>query len=245
MCKPPCSLTPTWRSTSARCSSSSFPFLGRTHRVRGAASSANHESGLPGRPPEREVFFVKRGEAQRTDRSSTSRSPSRHGTRARRRASACRSPSSSPTPAWSVRARGSSRHCVSSPARWMRARTPRRFACAWPARCWWTRRRFPQSMPSPGWYGKCANGGRILPNESRPIEGAYSQVRLAYFISRSRALPAGDLNSLASNVPSRSGSAAAKRCSTTARYSSLVSVPSWSGSAAANCFGVNRPANSR
>src|SRR5258705_3237406 len=58
LCKPPCSLTPTWRCTSARCSSSSFPFLGRTHRVRGAATSADHESGLPGRPPEREAFFV-------------------------------------------------------------------------------------------------------------------------------------------------------------------------------------------
>src|SRR4029077_18274906 len=82
LCKPPCSLTPTWRCTWSRCLSS-FPFLGRAHRVREATSSANHESGLPGRPPEREVFFVERGGARRTHGSGTSRSPSRHGTRPR------------------------------------------------------------------------------------------------------------------------------------------------------------------
>ena len=48
----------------------------------------------------------------------------------------------------------------------------------------------------------------------------------AYFINRNNARPAGVFNSLASNVPSPSGSVALKRCSTTARYSSMVNVPS-------------------
>src|SRR5437762_5870056 len=47
----------TWPCTLSLCTSSS-PFVGRTSRVRGAASSADHESGLPGRPPEREASLL-------------------------------------------------------------------------------------------------------------------------------------------------------------------------------------------
>ena len=47
-----------------------------------------------------------------------------------------------------------------------------------------------------------------------------------YRNNRRSALPAPVFNSLASKVPSLSGFAALKRCSTTARYSSAVSVPS-------------------
>ncbi|GKQ52765.1 hypothetical protein BRSPCE3_36200 [Bradyrhizobium sp. Ce-3] len=47
-----------------------------------------------------------------------------------------------------------------------------------------------------------------------------------YLSRRSRARPARDFSSFASSVPSLSGSAALKRCSTTARYSSSVRVPS-------------------
>ena len=47
-----------------------------------------------------------------------------------------------------------------------------------------------------------------------------------YFNSRNRAFPARLFNSFASRVPSLSGLAALKRRSTTARYSSTVSVPS-------------------
>jgi hypothetical protein len=47
-----------------------------------------------------------------------------------------------------------------------------------------------------------------------------------YFSNRNSALPAALFSSLASSVPSLSGSAAWKRCSTTAAYSSAVSVPS-------------------
>jgi hypothetical protein len=47
-----------------------------------------------------------------------------------------------------------------------------------------------------------------------------------YFSNRNRARPAFEFNSLASSVPSASEFAALKRCSTTARYSSSVSVPS-------------------
>src|SRR5690348_7754071 len=46
----------------------------------------------------------------------------------------------------------------------------------------------------------------------------------SYLNSRSRAFPAPVPSSLASRVPSLSGLAAANRCWTTARYSSLVSV---------------------
>src|SRR5207244_9863069 len=46
-----------WPCTLSLCTSSS-PFVGRTSRVRGAASSADHESGLPGRPPEREASLL-------------------------------------------------------------------------------------------------------------------------------------------------------------------------------------------
>src|SRR2546423_10581444 len=61
LCELPCSLRCTWPCTSSRCLRSSFPFVGRTHRVRGAASSADHETGLPKGPPEREAFFCCRG----------------------------------------------------------------------------------------------------------------------------------------------------------------------------------------
>ena len=47
-----------------------------------------------------------------------------------------------------------------------------------------------------------------------------------YLSSRNSACPARVFSSLASKVPSLSGFAALKRCSTTARYSSAVSVPS-------------------
>ncbi len=53
---------------------------------------------------------------------------------------------------------------------------------------------------------------------------------------RSSARPARAFSSFASSVPSLSGLAALKRCSTTDRYSSSVSVPSRSGSAAARLF---------
>ena len=48
----------------------------------------------------------------------------------------------------------------------------------------------------------------------------------SYFSKRNRARPAFEFSSLASSVPSASAFAALKRCSTTARYSSCVSVPS-------------------
>jgi hypothetical protein len=66
-----------------------------------------------------------------------------------------------------------------------------------------------------------------------------------YLNNRSSARPALVFSSLLSKVPSLSGSAALKRCSTTPRYSSSVNVPSWSGSAALNSLGLNLPANSR
>jgi hypothetical protein len=72
-----------------------------------------------------------------------------------------------------------------------------------------------------------------------------STLRCGYFNSRSSAFPAGVFSSLASSVPSLSGFAALKRCSTTARYSSKVSVPSWSGSAAASSLALSLPASSR
>ena len=68
---------------------------------------------------------------------------------------------------------------------------------------------------------------------------------IAYFMSRNKARPAGDPNSLASNVPSLSGSAALKSCPARAMYSSCVRVPSRSGSADANCLALTRPRNSR
>lgn len=56
--------------------------------------------------------------------------------------------------------------------------------------------------------------------------GFRSSALAAYLSKRSSARPARDFNSFASSVPSLSGSAALNRCSTTARYSSSVSVPS-------------------
>ena len=50
--------------------------------------------------------------------------------------------------------------------------------------------------------------------------------RCRYFNNRHSAFPARVFSSLASSVPSRSGLAALKRRSTTATYSSAVSVPS-------------------
>src|ERR1700675_2357034 len=55
-----------------------------------------------------------------------------------------------------------------------------------------------------------------------------------HFRSRRRLRPAFVASSFASRVPSLSGFAALKRCSTTDRYSSFVSVPSWSRLAPAN-----------
>ncbi len=52
------------------------------------------------------------------------------------------------------------------------------------------------------------------------------QAAPGYFSRRTNCRPAFVASSFASNVPSRSGFAALKRCSTTARYSSLVRVPS-------------------
>nr|GAJ36815.1 hypothetical protein BDOA9_0160330 [Bradyrhizobium sp. DOA9] len=69
--------------------------------------------------------------------------------------------------------------------------------------------------------------------------------RGAHRSNRTSARPAREFSSFASSVPSLSGLAALKRCSTTDRYSSRVRVPSRSGSAAASSFAVNRPRNSR
>ena len=58
--------------------------------------------------------------------------------------------------------------------------------------------------------------------------------RLLYCNSRSKARPARERSSLSSRVPSLSRSAALKRSATTFRYSPFETVPSLSGSAAAN-----------
>jgi len=83
--------------------------------------------------------------------------------------------------------------------------------------------------------------------DRRRRSGPLSNARIAnrYLNNFRSARPARVFNSLASRVPSLSGFAALKRCSTTARYSSAVSVPSWSGSAAANSLALNLPASSR
>src|SRR5215831_9265323 len=65
-----------------------------------------------------------------------------------------------------------------------------------------------------------------------------------YFRSCTSERPAALLSSLASIVPSLSGSAALKRFSTSARNSFLSRVPSLSGSAAAKSFALSRPRNS-
>lgn len=59
------------------------------------------------------------------------------------------------------------------------------------------------------------------PESTRP-----ARRQRGYLSRRSRARPARDCSSFASSVPSLSGSAALKRCSTIARYSSSVRVPS-------------------
>ena len=66
-----------------------------------------------------------------------------------------------------------------------------------------------------------SSGNRSLRSEW-PIETLSAD----YLNNRKSAFPAGVLSSFASRVPSLSGFAELKRCSTTARYSSIVSVQS-------------------
>jgi len=107
-------------------------------------------------------------------------------------------------------------------------------------RCWTCRNGRPLADIPPG----CETAGkfrahRVLPKSeivtffvmrgnpaSMPGTGPQGSPAGAYLSRRSSARPARDFSSFASSVPSLSGSAALKRCSTTARYSSSVKVPS-------------------
>jgi hypothetical protein len=74
---------------------------------------------------------------------------------------------------------------------------------------------------------ECKARGRMRPSKSFQCRVCNAmEAGWPYINKRTSALPAGELNSLASRVPSLSGLAALKRFSTTARYSSMVSVPS-------------------
>src|SRR5215472_15397285 len=83
------------------------------------------------------------------------------------------------------------------------------------------------------------HGSKALKRRDRSASGR------SYFKRRVRDRPAAALSSLASIVPSLSGSAALKRFSTIARNSFLSSVLSLSGSAAAKSLPLIRPRNSR
>src|SRR4029077_16399328 len=90
--------------------------------------------------------------------------------------------------------------------------------------------------------GRRGCSGGVIAN----VSGAKVQERApVYFRSRTSDRPAALLNSLASIVPSLSGSAALKRFSTIARNSFLSTVPSLSGSAAAKSLALSRPRSSR
>jgi hypothetical protein len=90
----------------------------------------------------------------------------------------------------------------------------------------------------------------ILPPLDAPMMVPETLVTLtsdlaSHLMSRNSAAPAPVANSRASNVPLLSRFAALKRCSTTARYSSLVNVLVVVGIGCGELLGAHPPASSR